>query len=417
MLLRATKFRLFLFSLIAVVGIGYVGGTYAGLDRMFWPTGYQVTARFADSGGIFANAEVTYRGVTVGRVSQLRLSGEGDEVGIDVLLDIGNSAPPIPASASAVVANRSAVGEQYVDLMPPSSSGPFLADGSVIPRSRTSVPSAPETLLSNLDSLVTSVPRDSLRTTVDELDKAFRDTGPSLQALLDSAGALTATATEHLPQTTSLLSNGRVVLATQAEQSAQITSYSKHLRQLAAQLKKSDPDIRRVITGAPAVAAQVNDFLRTSGPQLGLVIANLLTTTSVTTSRTDALEQLLVAFPIVTATAPGANPDGTGHLGLVLTFNDPFSCTRGYEGTRQRGADDLRDVPPNQQAYCAEPPGSPIGVRGSQNAPFAGKPVAIPAPSKAPSQTSVPGLPALPGSLTAESSNPATLASLLGLPS
>jgi phospholipid/cholesterol/gamma-HCH transport system substrate-binding protein len=412
MLLRATKFRLFLFSLIAVVGIGYVGGTYAGLDRMFWPTGYQVTARFADSGGIFANAEVTYRGVTVGRVTQLRLSDDG----IDVILDIGNSAPPIPASASAVVANRSAVGEQYVDLVPPSPSGPFLADGSVIPRARTSLPSSPEALLSNLDSLVTSVPRDSLRTTVDELDKAFRDTGPSLQALLDSAGALTATATAHLPTTTSLLSNGRVVLATQASQAAQITSYSKHLRQLAAQLKKSDPDIRRVLTGAPAVAAQVNDILRTSGPQLGLVIANLLTTTSVTTSRTDALEQLLVAFPIVTATAPGANPDGTGHLGLVLTFNDPFSCTRGYEGTRQRGADDLRDVPPNQQAYCAEPPGSPIGVRGSQNAPYAGKPVAIPPPSKAPGSSALPGMPALPGTLTAESSNPATLASLLGLP-
>ncbi|HEY7593052.1 MAG TPA: MlaD family protein [Actinophytocola sp.] len=412
MLARGTKVRLFLFSLIAVVGIGYVGGTYAGLDRLLWPTGYRVTVRFADSGGIFPNAEVTYRGVTVGRVSDLRLSDDG----IDVILSIGDSAPQIPASASAVVANRSAVGEQYVDLVPPSAAGPFLDDGSVIPRSRTSLPSAPETLLSNVDALVASVPRGSLRTTVDELDKAFRDTGPALRRLLDGAGALTATARSHLPATTSLLSSGRVVLATQAAQSSEITSYSAHLRQLAAQLKKSDPDIRRVLANAPAVAAQVNDILRTSGRELSLIIANLLTTTSVTTSRTDALEQLLVAFPIVTATAPGANPDGTGHLGLVLTFNDPFSCTRGYEGTHQRGADDLGDVPPNQQAYCAEPPGSPIGVRGSQNAPFAGKPVEVPPPSEAPSPTAVPDMPALPGTLTAPGNRPASLPMLLGLP-
>jgi phospholipid/cholesterol/gamma-HCH transport system substrate-binding protein len=412
MLARGTKVRLFLFSLIAVVGIGYVGGTYAGLDRLLWPTGYRVTVRFADSGGIFPNAEVTYRGVTVGRVSDLRLSDDG----IDVILSIGDSAPQIPASASAVVANRSAVGEQYVDLVPPSAAGPFLDDGSVIPRSRTSLPSAPETLLSNVDALVASVPRGSLRTTVDELDKAFRDTGPALRRLLDGAGALTATARSHLPATTSLLSSGRVVLATQAAQSSEITSYSAHLRQLAAQLKKSDPDIRRVLANAPAVAAQVNDILRTSGRELSLIIANLLTTTSVTTSRTDALEQLLVAFPIVTATAPGANPDGTGHLGLVLTFNDPFSCTRGYEGTHQRGAGDLRDVPPNQQAYCAEPPGSPIGVRGSQNAPFAGKPVEVPPPSEAPSPTAVPDMPALPGTLTAPGNRPASLPMLLGLP-
>ena len=128
------------------------------------------------------------------------------------------------------------------------------------------------------------------------------------------------------------------------------------------------------------VAVQVNDLLRDSGQDLGVIIANLLTTMQVTTTRTDGIEELLVAFPMVTATAPGANPDGTGHLGLVLTFNDPFSCTKGYEGTNQRGANETTDVPLNEQAYCAEPPGSPIGVRGSQNAPFGGKPVEVPMP-------------------------------------
>src|SRR5204863_3887951 len=49
MLLRATKVRLFLFSLIAVVGIVYVGGTYAGLDRLFFSRGYRVTVQLADS--------------------------------------------------------------------------------------------------------------------------------------------------------------------------------------------------------------------------------------------------------------------------------------------------------------------------------------------------------------------------------
>ncbi|HEY0450255.1 MlaD family protein [Actinophytocola sp.] len=409
MLLRATKVRLFLFALIAVVGIGYVGGTYAGLDRLVGARGYRVTVQLADSGGIFANAEVTYRGVTVGRVEALRLSDDG----IDVVLDI-DSETPIPADTSAVVANRSAVGEQYVDLVPSRSGGPYLVDGSVVPRARTTLPSPPEALLSNLDSLVTSVPQDSLRTTVDELDKAFRDMGPALQVLLDSAGALTTSASTHLPETTSLLSYGRTVLETQASQSAQITSYGANLRLLAAQLKKSDPDLRRLITAVPAVAVQVTTLLRDSGQDLGLIVANLLTTTQITSMRTDALEELLVAFPMVTATAPGANPDGTGHLGLVLTFNDPLSCIRGYEGTRQRPANDVRDLPPNQGAYCAEPPGSPIGVRGSQNAPFGGKPVEVPAPAPAPGGAS--GLPALPGTLGGGGGVPTSLAGLLGLP-
>lgn len=408
MLLRGTKVRLFLFAMIAVVGIVYVGGTYAGLDRLFGTRGYRVTVQLAESGGIFTNAEVTYRGVTVGRVEQLRLSDDG----VDVVLDIEDDAPPIPADTDAVVANRSAVGEQYVDLRPKDDRGPYLVGGSVVPRDRTSTPSSPETLLSNLDKFVESVPQDALRTTVDELYLAFQNSGPALQVLLDSAGQLTDTATEHLPQTTSLLSNGRVVLETQAEQTRQILDYSTNLRLLAQQLKTSNPDLRKLITAVPVVAVQVNDILRDSGQDLGVVIANLLTTMQVMSTRTDGLEQLLVAFPMVTATAPGANPDGTGHLGLVLTFNDPFACTRGYETTQQRDGNVVTDVPPNQQAYCAEPPGSPIAVRGSQNAPYGGKPVEVPAPAVAP-KTTVPGL---PGALSFPGGAPTTLGGLLALP-
>ena len=408
MLLRATKVRLLLFALIAVVGIAYVGGTYAGLDRLFGARGYRVTVELADSGGIFANAEVTYRGVTVGRVESLRLS----DTGVDVVLDIEDDAPRIPRDTSAVVANRSAVGEQYVDLQPSSRGEPYLVEGSVIPRGRTAIPSTPDTLLTNLDNLVTSVPQDSLRTTVDELDKAFRDTGPALQVLLDSAGELTSLATTHLPQTTSLLANGQVVLETQAAQSDLISAYSTDLRLLAEQLKTSDPDLRRLISATPQVATQVTEILRDSGQELGIILANLLTTVQVTQTRTDGLEHMLVAFPMVTAASPGANPDGTGHLSLVLTFNDPFACTRGYETTRQRPANDTADVPPNQQAYCAEPPGSPIAVRGSQNAPYGGKPVDVPAPAEPPGVTAGAQL---PGTFSQPGLAPVTLANLLWL--
>lgn len=405
MLPLSTKIRLFLFAMIAVVGIVYVGGTYAGLDRLFGARGYRVTVRLADSGGIFPNAEVTYRGVAVGRVERLALSDDG----IDVILDIDDDAPPIPADTNAVVTNRSAVGEQYVDLRPPRDSGPYLADGSVIPLSRTKTPSGPEVLLSNLDDLVTSVPLDSLRTAVDELYLAFQNSGPALRVLLDSAGKLTTTATAHLPQTTSLLAGGRIVLETQAEQTQQILDYSKNLRLLADQLRTSNPDLRTLINVTPVVAVQVNDILRDSGQDLGIIIANLLTTMRITATRTDAIEQLLVAFPMITANRSAADADGTGHVGMVLTFNDPFTCTRGYEGTRQRGANDTTELPVNEQAYCAEPPGSPIGVRDSQNAPYGGKPEAVPPPAT----TQQPGL---PGVLSLPGGSPTTLPGLLGLP-
>ncbi|GAA3530201.1 MCE family protein [Amycolatopsis ultiminotia] len=391
---RKTRIQLVVFVVIAVVSVAYAGGRYAGLDRIFGSRGYQVTLQLADSGGIFVNSEVAYRGVTVGRVADLKLTGHG----IDVALDLDSGGPDIPADLHAQVANRSAVGEQFVDLLPDRESGPYLADGAVIRQDRTSLPASPDSVLSHLDNLAASVDPQSLKTVVDETYDAFAGTGPQMQKLLDSTGSLTAKASQYVPQTQGLLANSRTVFATQERQAKNITSFASGLRTIAGQLKSSDPALRTVIDQAPQLSRQISDVLATSGTDLGVLFANSLTTAQVTSARTDALEELLVAYPVISAFAPSTSPDGSGHLGVVFNFFDPASCTKGYEGTKQRPASDTSEAPVNKNAYCAEPPGSPVEVRGSQNAPYAGKPPAIPAapkastPAESPETTQLPGL-------------------------
>jgi phospholipid/cholesterol/gamma-HCH transport system substrate-binding protein len=404
------RVQIAVFLVIAAVGVTYVGADYAGLGRLFGAGGYQVTVELPDSGGIFQNSEVTYRGVAVGRVEELRVTPSG----VALELHIDDAAPRIPAGARAVIANRSAIGEQYVDLRPDDDAAPYLVEGSTIPLARSSVPPRTEDVLGSVDRLVTSVPVESLRTVVDELGTGFAGTGPELQRLLDGAGDLTATATEHLPQTTGLLTDARTVLATQEEQSADVLEFSRGLRGIAEQLKESDPDLRRVIAAAPKVSWQVEELLRTSGSDLSVVVANLLTVSQITVTRTDALAELLVAFPVINAFTPGLAPDGRGHLGLVLDFFDPPACTKGYEGTVQRPADATEDIPANSDVRCAEPAGSPTSVRGSQNAPSGGKPRA-PATPGGTGPGPAPGQ--LPGTVgLMDHGGATTLAQLLGLP-
>jgi phospholipid/cholesterol/gamma-HCH transport system substrate-binding protein len=413
MLTGKHRVQLLAFAVIALVSVVYVGGNYAGLDRLFGARGYVVTAQLADSGGTFVNAEVTYRGVAVGRVLTMNLT----EDGIEVSLDIESGAPPIPADTKAEIANRSAVGEQYVDLVSHDEKGPYLEDGSTIGPDRTTIPLSPATVLSGLDGLVSSVDPQSLRTVVDETYDAFAGAGPDLAQLLDTAESFTTTASENLPQTRALLSDGRTVLETQRRQSGNIVELSEGLRTITAQLKASDPDLRAVIDEAPKLSRQVSDVLATSGADLGIVLANLLTTAKITTSRTDAIEQLLVAYPVAAALGPSITSNGEGHLGFVFNMFDPFSCTKGYETTEQRPASDTSEAPANTEAYCAEPPGGPTGVRGAQNAPFAGAPVEVPAqprPSPHGGQPREDGPPGLLGLLS--DSGPADLGGLLGLP-
>ncbi len=401
------KVKIGVFVLIALVGVSYVGARYAGLGRYVGSSGYVVTMRLADSGGVFTNAEVTYRGVTVGRVGQMRLTADG----LDVDLDIDSGAPRIPVDLEAVVANRSAVGEQFVDLRPRTEDGPYLEAGAVIPKTSTRTPPPVDGLLTNLDGFAKSVPADSLRTVVDELDRAFNGTGPDLQVLLDNTRAFTQAATQHLPQTKALLNDGLVVLNTQAAQGSAIRSFSADLKALAEQLKNSDGDLRRLIGVSPQAAEQVSALLRETGPNLGVVMANLLTTGNILVTRLDGLEQIAVTYPIAVGGGFSvAKGDGTGaHFGLAVNVFDPPPCTVGYEGTRIRQGTDTTAAPLNTGAYCALARGSVTAVRGAQNAPYGGTPT-----------TPIGGETSQPGRETAGRQTEApvltSLGQLLGLP-
>jgi phospholipid/cholesterol/gamma-HCH transport system substrate-binding protein len=396
--------QLVAFVVVALLGMAYVGVKYVGLDRYFGGGGYRVSLQLASSGGIFSNAEVTYRGVPVGRVGALTLTPDG----VAAELIIADTAAPIPSSLTAVVANRSAVGEQYVDLRPDTDRGPFLGQGSVIAADRTQVPIPTEVLLTNLDGFVRSVPLNSLQTVVSELGQAFQGKGTDLQRLLDQGNTLTDAATAALPQTLALIKDGRTVLDTQNAQRPAIQSFSADLGLIARQLQASDPDLRRLITTGQASGAQVSAFLGASAAELSALVANLLTVTDIASPRQTQIRTLFQVLPDIISggftTVPG---DGTAHFGAVMALNDPPVCTAGYEGTaaivaaqqaKDPAFDDSKSTAPlNTAAYCAEPRGSPTSVRGAQNAPRPGVAAAVAAPGTGtPAAGGAPGAPGLP---------------------
>jgi phospholipid/cholesterol/gamma-HCH transport system substrate-binding protein len=362
---RGVKVQLAAFLILTVVGVSFVSARYIGLDAALLGSGYVVTVDLAESGGIFENAEVTYRGVAVGRVDRLRLADDG--VHVDLRLDRGVE---VPRDTDAVVENRSAVGEQYVDLQPQSPGGPFLANGDRIASDRTRTPLHTETLLLNLDRLVNSVDKGDLVVVIDELGRAFSGTGPDLQRLLDSGDALTRSAVDALPETIRLIEDGQTVLATQRESGSAIKSFSADLADLSDTLRTSDGDLRKVLDNGVVASRELRTLIRTNRTAISALLANLLTSGQVTVARLDGVEQVLVTYPDNVAGGYTVVPgDGTSHFGLVLNAADPPACTRGYGGTRKRSPQDTSDIPANTDARCTLPRGNPSSVRGAQNAP------------------------------------------------
>ncbi|MCX5316962.1 MCE family protein [Streptomyces sp. NBC_00154] len=367
MITRTVKAQLLAFATVTAVGVSYVGARYTGLADALLDRGYTVRAEFTATGGVFRGAEVTYRGVPVGRVGELRLSGSR---GVSVALEIEDGAR-IPANTLAVVANRSAVGEQYVDLQPRVSDGPYLRDGSVIARGDTRVPLPTTDVVLSLDRLVNSVGKKDLRITVDELGNAFAGTGPHLSRLVDSGNNLVESASASLPQTVSLIEDSRTVLKTQVDKGSAIRSFSHDLAALTAELKSSDGDLRRLIGSTAPAAQELNSLLKANETALPVLLGNLISGGQITVARLPGVEQALVTFPVVVAGSPTVVPgDGTTHFGLVAGADDPAPCRQGY-GTQRRDPADTSERPADTGAHCTAPRGSATSVRGAQNVPGA----------------------------------------------
>ncbi|MGH3712220.1 MAG: MCE family protein [Micromonosporaceae bacterium] len=328
MITRTVRLQLIVFAIITLLGVSFVSLRYVGLADVVMGNTYLVKANFTSSGGVFTNASVTYRGVPVGRVGKLTPTPNGIEV--ELKLD---KSFKIPRDLRAITTNRSAIGEQHIDLRPNSDSKPYLRQGDVIPVSRTGIPLPVEELVINLDKLSRSVNPEDLAVVIDELGKAFEGNEEALERLLDASELILEDATEHLPQTVDLIRDSRTVLETQELSGDAIRRWASGLAKLTRTFRDSDADIRRVLANGPPAAKEVITLVRDMEPNIGHLLGNLISVNGLTMRRIENLEMLLVVLPVSVAGAPTVAPeDGKGHLGLVLNFDDPPPCVYSNSG-------------------------------------------------------------------------------------
>ncbi len=334
MLTRATRIKLVVFAVLTVLVVGYTGIHYAKLGRFVGLRGYYVVKlNLANAGGLFQNADVDYRGVSIGRVGALSLTATG----VQASLDISDSAPPIPAQLKASVADLSAVGEQYVDLRPQTDQGPYLTSGSVIPQRDTQLPLPVTTVLENINQLATSVPLRRAASGDQRSRHRVRRPGRQPPAarrrqLQPGQGLLARACPGRSRSSTPPAPCCAPRSARPRRSTPSAPAPGSSPRTLAA----SNADIRKLIVQGPRAATQVAGLLTDNNPGLAVMIANLLTTSELTATRGSALAELLSALPADIAAGSTVITSGGANFGIALTFFDPLPCTAGYGGTVYR---------------------------------------------------------------------------------
>src|SRR5687767_1487537 len=110
---------------------------------------YQVDLHLEHAGVVFTAQEDTDRELTVGQIGKMSVTEDGVSIELDI-----NAANRMPKEdLEARVMFKSAVGEQFVDLLPASDGPPYLQDGDKIPQEQTTIPVSTQELLTTVEAV------------------------------------------------------------------------------------------------------------------------------------------------------------------------------------------------------------------------------------------------------------------------
>lgn len=375
MLTRFVRTQLIIFTIASVVGLGTMIFVYLQAPVLFGIGRIGVTLQVPATGGLYQFSNVTYRGVEVGKVTEIRPTRSGAEITMSL-----QRSPKIPADLQANVRSVSAVGEQYVDLVPRTDGAPYLEDGSVIGAENASLPEAVGPMLDQMSALVDSIPTGKLSDLLDESFKALNGTGEDLGALLDASGRLAAGFDDAAENTRDLIEDGRPLLDGQAEKVDSIRTWASSLAGITGQIAGRDEQVRTILRTGAGAADEASRLLDQIKPTLPVLLANLTTVGKIGVTYNASIEQLLVLLPPYLAATQSYgsslnNPTGMALSEFSLTLGDPPACSVGFlPPSSWRSPADLSDVDTPEGLYCKLPQDSPIGVRGARNFPCMAQP-------------------------------------------
>ncbi|GFG54353.1 mammalian cell entry protein [Mycolicibacterium agri] len=377
MLDRLTRLQLSIFAIVTVLTVSAISIFYLHLPAAVGIGAYRVDANFVAGGGIYENANVTYRGVTIGRVESVGLTNDGVVAHMRL-----NSGTPVPDNVTATVKSVSAVGEQYIDLVPPEDpSSQKLRNGASIPQDRTAIGQDIAGLLDEADRLVASVSDSRLQDLLRETFKAFNGSGPELARLIQSSRLLVDEANNNYGQVSQLIDQAGPFLDAQIRGGDDIKSLADGLARLTGEVANADPQLRTTLQTVPGATEAANETFSGIRPSFPVLAANLANFGRIGVIYNKSLEQALVIFPALMAAlstvAGGVPADEGGKLDFKIHLQDPPPCSVGFlPATQIRSPADttLRELPPD--LYCKVAHNDPSVVRGARNYPcqeFPGK--------------------------------------------
>lgn len=371
MLTRFIRIQLVLFTVLTVIALTALGWYYLRLPSLAGIGQYTLHADLPASGGLYRTANVTYRGITIGKVTEV----EPTESGARATMSIEDRYK-IPVDASANVHSVSAIGEQYLDLVSEGNAGQFFSPGQTI--TTGTVPREIGPALDAADQGLAVLPKEKISGLLDETAMAVGGLGPALQRLVDGTQAIVTDFDANIGDINAIIDNSAPIIDSQVNSGDAIRQWAANLNSIAAQTAQQDQAVRSGLSKAAPTADQVTAVFSDVQEALPQTLANLAIVLDMLKRYNKGLEQTLVILPqgASVAQAVAAPFENAAALNFSLTINQPPPCLTGFlPASEWRSPADTTTAPLPSGTYCKIPKDTPSNVvRGARNYPCADVP-------------------------------------------
>jgi phospholipid/cholesterol/gamma-HCH transport system substrate-binding protein len=309
--------------LATALALVLVAGVIVAMRTAGDATRTTVVAYFDNSNGVFAGDDVLIRGVPVGKI--VKIEPQPLRSKISFWFDRKYK---VPADAKAAILSPQLVTGRAIQLTPPYTGGPTMADGAMIPQNRTVVP----------------VEWDDLRAQLQRLTELLKPTQPggvsTLGALIDTAadnlrgqGATIRDAIIKLSQTVSALSDhsndifstlrNLSTLVTALHDSADLLEQLNHNLASVSSLLADDPNkVGQAAEDLNAVVADVQSFVTDNREAVGTASDRLTSISKTLVASLDDIKQTLHIAPTVLQNFSNIYEPANGALTGALAGTD-----------------------------------------------------------------------------------------------
>ena len=242
------------------------------------------SAYFAEAGGIKPGSDVRVSGLSVGRVSDIRLAGT--KVLVDFTVDDGVE---LGDRTEAAIKTETVLGTKFLQLI---SRGDGTLTGT-IPIERTTSPYDLTGALGDLTTTISALDTTQLSSALTTLAETFKDTPGDLKMALEGVARFSDTLNARDAQLRNLLADANKVTAVLAKRSDQIAGLVANANALLAELLAQRNSVDTLMNNLTAVSQQISGLVNDNRTQLKPAVDKLNGVLGILDSRKRELQRTL----------------------------------------------------------------------------------------------------------------------------